>query len=98
MSNDKTNTSIIVIDGSSASRKMVSQKLAKSRPGIVIDAHATARSAAAKLRDNSYDLVALGHTLPDGNGLDLAAKIRTQREECRHSYRDDCGQFRNYRY
>ena len=69
---------ILVVDGSSASRKLVANKLKLARPEVEIHSHATASSAMPKIRENYYDLVAVGYTLPDGNGLDLADKIREQ--------------------
>ncbi len=69
-------TSVLIVDGSSTSRKLVANKLKHIRPEIVIDTHSTISSALPKLREYSYDLVALGSTLADGNGLDLATKIR----------------------
>ena len=68
--------SILIVDSSSTSRKLVANKFKHIRPEIVIDTHATIGSALPKLREHSYDLVALGSTLPDGSGLDLATKIR----------------------
>ena len=69
-------TNILVVDGSSASRKLVANKLKHIRPEVVIDTRATVSSAMPKLKSQTYDLVAVGYTLPDGNGLDLASKIR----------------------
>ena len=74
----QASTSVLVVDGSNASRKLVANKLKLVRPEIDVDTHATASSAMPKLRERSYDLVAVGYTLPDGNGLDLADKIRDQ--------------------
>ena len=76
MNQDTAMTSILVIDGSSASRKLVANKLKHIRPEIEIDTRATVSSAMPKLKTKTYDLVAVGYTLPDGNGLDLASKIR----------------------
>ncbi len=76
MNQDAVVTSILVIDGSSASRKLVANKLKHIRPEVEIDTRATVSSAMPKLKAKTYDLVAVGYTLPDGNGLDLASKIR----------------------
>lgn len=73
-----SSASVLVVDGSNASRKLVANKLKLARPEIDIDTHATVSSAMPKLREHSYNLVAVGYTLPDGNGLDLADKIRDQ--------------------
>lgn len=77
MNKNESVTSILVVDGSSASRKLVANKLKHARPEIMIDTRATVSSAMPKLRERSYDLVTVGFTLPDGNGLDLAARIRS---------------------
>ena len=77
MNKNESTTSVLVVDGSSASRKLVANKLKHIRPELVIDTRATVSSAIPKLREQSYDLVAVGFTLPDGNGLDLASKIRS---------------------
>ena len=77
MNKTESTTSVLVVDGSSASRKLVANKLKHVRPEVVIDTRATVSSAIPKLRAQSYNLVAVGFTLPDGNGLDLATKIRS---------------------
>lgn len=77
MNETESVTSVLVVDGSSASRKLVASKLKHVRPEVEIDTRATVSSAIPKLREQSYDLVAVGFTLPDGNGLDLATKIRS---------------------
>ncbi len=77
MNENQSTTNVLVVDGSSASRKLVANKLKHMRPELVIDTRATVSSAIPKLRKQSYDLVAIGFTLPDGNGLDLATKIRS---------------------
>ena len=77
MDQDVPVTNILVVDGSSASRKLVASKLKHLRPEVSIDTRATVSSAMPKLKSQTYDLVAVGYTLPDGNGLDLASKIRS---------------------
>lgn len=77
MDQNQSTTNVLVVDGSSASRKLVANKLKHIRPELVVDTRATVSSAIPKLREQSYDLVAVGFTLPDGNGLDLASKIRS---------------------
>ena len=77
MKENESAPNILVVDGSSASRKLVANKLKHVRPEVVIDTRATVSSAIPKLREQTYDLVAVGFTLPDGNGLDLATKIRS---------------------
>ena len=70
-------TNVLVVDGSSVNRKLVASKLRHIRPEVVVDTRATVSSAIPKLHEQAYDLVAVGFTLPDGNGLDLATKIRS---------------------
>ena len=68
---------VLFVDGSSTSRKLVTNKFKRIRPEVRIDTHAGISSAAPKLHAQAYDLVVVGFTLPDGNGLDFASKIRS---------------------
>ena len=57
-------------------------KIGLVREGYAVDLAHTVAEATEKLTYTAYDLALLDITLPDGNGLDLAERIRTGGVEC----------------
>lgn len=72
---DKT-TRILVVDGSTVSRQILSRILLEEMNQVVVDSCKTGTEAIQKLNTNRYDLVTTALMLPDMDGLALCRDIR----------------------
>jgi CheY-like chemotaxis protein len=72
---------ILLVEDEPTNRALVRAILSRARdprlPGIVLDEAASVGAARAFLAEHPVDVVLLDVRLPDGNGLDLAAEMRT---------------------
>lgn len=67
---------ILVVDGSTVSRQILSRILQDEMTGIDVDSCKNAEEAQKKLNNNHYDLITTALMLPDMDGLALCSKIR----------------------
>ena len=67
---------ILVVDGSTVSRQILSRILQDEMTGIEVDSCKNAEQAQKKLKNNHYDLITTALMLPDMDGLALCSKIR----------------------
>lgn len=67
---------IMVVDGSTLVRKLISKLLAKDVPGAEVIVCATGEAAKQALEEGVVDLVSTSLLLPDMDGLELARHIR----------------------
>ncbi len=67
---------IMVVDGSTLVRKLISKLLVKDVPGAEVIACATGAEAKQALEEGVVDLVSTSLVLPDMDGLELARQIR----------------------
>ena len=67
---------ILVVDGSTVSRQILSRILQDEMTGIEVDSCKNAEEAQKKLKNNHYDLITTALMLPDMDGLALCSKIR----------------------
>ena len=72
---DKNNR-ILVVDGSTVSRQILSRILQDEMTNIVVDSCKNAVEAQKKLESDHYDLITTALMLPDMDGLALCRKIR----------------------
>lgn len=79
---DKKNR-ILVVDGSTVSRQILSRILQDEMPDIVVDSCKNALEAQKKLENDQYDLITTALMLPDMDGLALCSKIRSSQS---HKY------------
>ena len=68
---------ILVVDGSTVSRQILSRILQDEMTNIVVDGCKNAVEAQKKLKSNQYDLITTALMLPDIDGLALCSKIRS---------------------
>ncbi|MDH5370224.1 MAG: response regulator, partial [Gammaproteobacteria bacterium] len=69
-------TRILVVDGSTVSRQILSRILQDEMTQIEVDNCKTGEQAIQKLQENNYDLVTMALMLPDMDGLALCRHIR----------------------
>jgi two-component system cell cycle response regulator len=69
-------TRILVVDGSTVSRQILSRILQDEITQVEVDNCKTGKEAIQKLQENSYDLVTMALMLPDMDGLALCRHIR----------------------
>ncbi|RMG55210.1 MAG: response regulator [Gammaproteobacteria bacterium] len=67
---------IMLVDGSEATRKMVSALLERQIGDVQVTGYDNAREALASLKIQRYDLIASALVLPDMDGLEFVRKIR----------------------
>jgi CheY-like chemotaxis protein len=67
---------VMVVDGSKLVRKLISDVLKRDLAGVEVVACADVAEAEAALAEGPVDLVTTALVLPDGEGLQLARKIR----------------------
>lgn len=75
--------SILVVDGSTLSRELITRRLDEALPGARITAVGTEKEALARLEDERFSLVTTALMLPDADGLELCRHIRHSK---RHHY------------
>ncbi|HEY6221285.1 MAG TPA: sigma-54 dependent transcriptional regulator [Candidatus Eisenbacteria bacterium] len=68
-------TQLLIVDDEDSFRKIVGKEL--ERAGYVVESAATLEEARRALAQKSYHLVLLDVRLPDGNGLELLADIKS---------------------
>lgn len=73
--NEKT-TRILVVDGSTVSRQILSRIIQDEMENIEVDNCKMGNEAIQKLKENSYDLITTALMLPDIDGLALCRSIR----------------------
>ena len=71
------NNRILVVDGSTVSRQILSRILQDEMTNIVVDSCKNAVEAQKKLKTDHYDLITTALMLPDMDGLTLCRKIRS---------------------
>ena len=76
-------TRILVVDGSSVSRQILSRILKDEMTRVEVDDCKTGAEAIQKLEEKDYDLVTMALMLPDMDGLALCRNIRNSN---RHKY------------
>ena len=76
-------TRILVVDGSSVSRQILSRILKDEMTRVEVDDCKTGAKAIQKLEEKDYDLVTMALMLPDMDGLALCRNIRNSN---RHKY------------
>lgn len=76
-------TRILVVDGSTVSRQILSRILLDEMSQVEVENCKTGTEAIQKLEENDYDLVTMALMLPDMDGLALCRKIRNS---SRHKY------------
>lgn len=69
-------TRILIVDGSSVSRQILSRILREEMKNVVVDNCETGTEAIQKIKDTKYDLVTTAVMLPDMDGLALCRQIR----------------------
>ena len=74
--NEKT-IRILVVDGSTVSRQILSRILREEMEQIEVDNCKSGEEAIQKLQENSYDLITTALMLPDIDGLALCRNIRS---------------------
>ena len=74
--NEKT-TRILVVDGSTVSRQILSRILQGEMENVEVDNCKSGEEAIQKLRENNYDLITTALMLPDIDGLALCRNIRS---------------------
>ncbi len=75
--------SILVVDGSTLSREVITRRLDEALPGARVTAVGTEAEALARLEEERFSLVTTALMLPDADGLDLCRRIRHSK---RHHY------------
>lgn len=68
---------ILVVDGSTVSRQILSRILQDEVDEVVVDSCKTGKEALEKLEENNYNLITTALMLPDIDGLALCRNIRT---------------------
>lgn len=68
---------ILVVDGSTVSRQILSRILQDEIDEVVVDSCKTGKKALEKLEENNYNLITTALMLPDIDGLALCRNIRT---------------------
>ena len=74
--NEKT-TRILVVDGSTVSRQILSRILQDEMEQVEVDNCKSGKEAIQKLAENNYDLITTALMLPDLDGLALSRNIRS---------------------
>ena len=69
-------TRILVVDGSTLSRQILSRILRDEITNIEVDSCKSGADAIAKMQTKTYDLITTALLLPDMDGLELCRKIR----------------------
>lgn len=69
-------TRILVVDGSTVSRQILSRILRDEMTNIEVDSCKSGEDAVNKMKDTIYDLITTALLLPDMDGLELCRKIR----------------------
>ena len=77
---DKT-TRILIVDGSTVSRQILSRILTSEINEIEVDTCKTGDDALQKLQKNNYDLITMALMLPDMDGLALCRSIRSSKNQ-----------------
>ncbi len=72
-------THILVVDGSTVSRQILSRILQEEMSEIKVDNCKTGDEAVQKLQENRYDLITMALMLPDMDGLTLCKNIRNSK-------------------
>lgn len=75
--------SILVVDGSTLSRQLITRRLDEVLPGARVTAVGSEAEALARLEQERFSLVTTALLLPDADGLDLCRRIRHSK---RHHY------------
>lgn len=75
--------SILVVDGSTLSRQLITRRLDEALPGARVTAVGSETEALARLEQERFSLVTTALLLPDADGLDLCRRIRHSK---RHHY------------
>lgn len=75
--------SILVVDGSTLSRELITRRLDEALPGARITAVGSETEALARLEQERFSLVTTALMLPDADGLELCRHIRHSK---RHHY------------
>lgn len=68
--------SILVVDGSTLSRQVITRRLDEALPGARIATAGSAAEALARLGEEGFSLVTTALMLPDADGLDLCRRMR----------------------
>lgn len=74
---NKKTTHILVVDGSTVSRQILSRIIQDEMENVEVDNCKTGEEATQKLKENSYDLITTALMLPDIDGLALSRSIRS---------------------
>lgn len=69
-------TRVLVVDGSTVSRQILSRILRDEMSQVEVDSCKTGAETAQKIRENDYDLITTALMLPDMDGLALCRDIR----------------------
>lgn len=69
-------TRILVVDGSTVSRQILSRILRDEMSQVEVDNCETGAEAIQKIKENAYDLITMALMLPDMDGLALCRNIR----------------------
>ena len=78
-----TPTRIMVVDGSTLTRSILTRILCQEIEDAEVEACATGEAALARMAEEKFDLVTTALLLPDMDGLDLSRKLRKSQ---RHHY------------
>ncbi len=78
------NKHIMIVDGSTISREIVSRILNETLNNTQIDTCASGEEALARLGDHHYELITLSQHLPDMDGLELCRRIRSSDTSHQH--------------
>ena len=76
---NKKTIRILVVDGSTVSRQILSRILQDELNHVEVDSCKGGQDAIAKLKENNYDLITTALMLPDIDGLALCRSIRSSR-------------------
>ena len=74
-------TRILVVDGSTVSRQILSRILQAEINEIEVDTCKTGKEAIQKLQKNNYDLITMALMLPDMDGMALCRDVRASKKQ-----------------
>jgi len=72
---------ILIVDGSTVSRQILSRILHAEINGIGVDTCKTGKEALQKLQQNNYDLITMALMLPDMDGMALCRDVRASKKQ-----------------
>ena len=74
-------TRILIVDGSTVSRQILSRILHAEINGVGVDTCKTGKEALQKLQQNNYDLITMALMLPDMDGMALCRDVRASKKQ-----------------